>query len=108
MRIEKCVEDNGRKITVYVDDVTVIAANHAAVRDLTGALLDAINADNRYRDSSQKETIEWHSVEESLPEEGEYVLGATQSLVVFTRFEDGKFCSCGVKYWSKLPSVPHS
>ncbi len=52
MRIEKCVEDDGdRRITVYVDDDTVRATDHEAVRDLIRVLLAALAAgESQYGD----------------------------------------------------------
>ena len=38
MRIEKCVEDDGKRITVCVDDDAVIATDHEGVRDLIQSL----------------------------------------------------------------------
>ena len=65
---------------------------------------------------------EWHSVADSLPEEGERVLIATPSTVmigIMAGMEErdpslpvfigrDHWCIGGVKYWSRLPSVPHS
>jgi len=68
--------------------------------------------------------IDWHSVAESLPEEGERVLIATPSSVMIATlvgmtknewpsrpiFRSAESCAsdafCSIKYWCRLPTVP--
>ncbi len=102
MRIEKCVEDNGKRITVYVDDDTVRATDHEAVRDLIHVLSDVTTRQGD-REMSGKAVIVWHSVDESLPEDDERVLIATPMLVLIGT---KKGMTRDAKYWSRLPSVP--
>ena len=42
MRIEKCAEQDGKKVTVIVDDDTVRATDHAAVEYLVRVLNAAV------------------------------------------------------------------
>ena len=43
MRIEKCAEHDGKRLTVYVEDDTVRATDQEAVQALLG-VLDAVTA----------------------------------------------------------------
>lgn len=47
MRIEKCAEHDGKRVTVYVDDDTVRATDHEAVRDLIQVLEAAMESGKR-------------------------------------------------------------
>lgn len=69
---------------------------------------------------TQNADIHWQSITEELPEEGERVLVATLSTVLIGVFAGTEkdtpsrpafigtnhFAIFGVRYWSRLPSVP--
>ncbi len=131
MRIEKCVENASGKITVSVDDDTIRATDNEAVNELLQVLdaaMEGVKGDvggqiGLDEDIGIKTATVWCPITEALPEEGERVLVATPSTVMvatlagmtkdepsrprFTSAESfAEDAFCGIKYWSRLPSVP--
>ena len=87
MRIEKCVEDNGKTVTLYVEDDTVRATDHEAVRDLIQVLNDAT--------SRRIEPVD-------LP--GKESPGGLPSGVRLTT-RDGRLIGEGLTYWMDVDNV---